>query len=300
MLVMIGSKALQYHITIRSPADIDLVGTPHDIINFKKNLSSIQSSYPVKKGKTQLIQTATATYNCEVVKHQSSSEYLLDLVKNDVETQEIDGFLIPSIHVLYMLKMSHRYLKNSPDFLKTMQDIHIMREHGAMIKPEHMEFYNLRQKETYNYGHPKLNVKKSEFFSNDGVNYVYEHDTIHESTKTMDKPAYAYFKPDESEVFCSREMFYNLDESIRLAAVLEESQVLALERSQVPFKGHVTPRKSFEIALMKVATSVTSGWFREYAWENYDKVKSMYNPNYVTKFWEDVEKGIVRKIQLAA
>lgn len=298
MLVMIGSKALEYHIAIRNPADIDLLGTNQDINDFKKSLSSIQSSYPINKGKAQFIKTDKATYKCEVVKTNTSSEVLLELVKNDPETQEIDGFLIPSIHVLYMLKMSHRYLKNSPDFLKTMEDIHTMREHGANIK--HMEFYKLRQKETYNYGHPKLNVKKSDFFSNDGVNYVYEHDTIHESTKTMEKPAYAYFKPDESEVFCSREMFYNLDESIRLAAVFEESQVLALERSQVPFKGKVDPRKSFEIALMKVATSVTSGWFREYAWENYYTVKAMYNPNYVNKFWEDVDKGIVTKIQLAA
>jgi len=26
-----------------------------------------------------------------------------------------------------------------------------------------------------------------------------------------------------------------------------------------------------------VCTSITSGWFREYAWENYDRVLDLYN-----------------------
>ena len=42
------------------------------------------------------------------------------------------------------------------------------------------------------------------------------------------------------------------------------------------------------MALMKVCTSITSGWFREYAWENYDKVLDLYNElgedDYVQRF----------------
>lgn len=291
MLVTIGSRALNYHYPTRLSSTVDLVGTSEDFQTFLQS-QKIISCYP--KGSQRIIKTTDETYSYYIASKGSSSETLIQLVGDDGATQRENGFLIPSLNMLYLLKMSHRYLKNSPDFLKTMEDIWEMRQHGAVI--DNLDFYKIRQKETYTYSHPKLNVTKSDFFAGDGIDYIYDHDTIHESTKTMEKPAYAYFKPDEQEVFCSKEMFYSVDEKIRLAAVLEESQVLALERSQVPFQGKVDPKKSFDIALFKVCTSITSGWFREFAWENYYKVQSLYNPNYVDKFWSDVESGIVRKL----
>jgi hypothetical protein len=300
MLVLIGSHALATHMPTRTPRDMDVVGSYDEIIAFKRQLKDVLSSYPINSGKKQIVKTKNGIYECEVAWENSTSEKLMALVKEDLDTKEVNGMLVPSLDILYMLKMTHRYLKNSPHFLKTMGDILAMRELGAKIRPEHMDFFKLREKETYNYQHPKLNVNKKDFFSGDGVEYIYDHDTIHESTKSMEKPAYAYFKPDESEVFCSREMFYEIDESIRLAAVFEESQVLALERSQIPFGDSVDPKKSFDIALAKVCTSITSGWFREYAWENYHKVQALYNPEYVNKFWQDVENGIVRKLPMAA
>jgi hypothetical protein len=69
--------------------------------------------------------------------------------------------------------------------------------------------------------------------------------------------------------------------------VYEESCVLALERSQIPFPD-ASPRKSFEYALMKVCTSITSGFFREWAWEHYDDVLALYNElgenDYIERF----------------
>lgn len=76
--------------------------------------------------------------------------------------------------------------------------------------------------------------------------------------------------------------------------VIDNFEVLALERSQIPFK-NMAPKTSFLIALEKVCTSITSGWFREYAWENYDKVVSLYDPNYVKMFWNAVDKGVVKQ-----
>jgi hypothetical protein len=195
-----------------------------------------------------------------------------------------------------MLKMSHRYLKDSPHFLKTMRDIHFMRKHGAVIQPEHEAFYKLRRAETYNYNHPKLNTSKADFFQDVEI-YQYEHDTIHEAMKHLDKPAYSYFKHDQSEVFCDKGLFFSGDETIRLCSVLEETYVLALERSQIPHGKRVSPGWSFDKALEKVCTSITSGWFREYAWENYDKIQDMYDPNYVKRFHQGVESGVVKEFK---
>lgn len=86
----------------------------------------------------------------------------------------------------------------------------------------------------------------------------------------------------------SKELFFAASERVRLCGVYEETCVLALERSQIPYDFKPDARWSFEMALMKVCTSITSGWFREYAWENYDKVLDLYDEmgenNYIERF----------------
>ena len=218
------------------------------------------------------------------------------------------------VHVItldeaYALKMSHRYLKNSPHFRKTMDDIWSLRGLGAKVPDR--AWFKRREDETYWYKHPSLNVKKGDFFKDDGVKYVYDHDDIHRAVahyrsyqstepdpEKWDKiPAYTLYMKDGAEVQCSKEKFFEKSENVRLFGVLEEAQVLALERSQIPFRGKVDPRRSFDIALMKVCTSITSGWFREYAWEHFHQVEKMYEPDYADRFWAAEAAGKVRKLE---
>lgn len=218
-----------------------------------------------------------------------------------------------SAEMLLALKLSHRYLRNSPHFLKTMRDIQFLRSAGVTLCPW-LEGIWLpkREKETYVYDHPNLNVSKQDFFT-DSVGYTLDHDSIHLTQaliwktepipcpdgilgclvlhrKYVPTPAYTYYMKDGEEVSTSKEKFFGLrEESWRLYGVYEEACVLALERSQVPhamelidgvyrLTGEGPPaRWSFMYALQKVCTSITSGWFREYAWENYDKVVSIYD-----------------------
>lgn len=136
---------------------------------------------------------------------------------------------------------------------------------------------------------PRLqNMKKENFFTNN-VKYVYDHDTIHAAVKLLDRPAYTYYMQDGAEVNCDKTKFYEQPEIVRLYGVLEESYVLALERSVIPFKSD--PDKAFKMALQKVCTSITGGWFREYAWDNYDKVLELYHKSYVDKFNAALSKG---------
>lgn len=310
MIAIIGSAATNFRLNgfRKHPKDLDIVCTYHDLIIYKKlkdeGIGKVISFYPINKGKSWVIKTENTIIEAEIAWPGSSAEKLLSLINSDPETlsytwDEIITFKYPSLDILYMLKMSHRFLKNSPHFKKTMEDIHILRHHGAKINDKHMEFYKDREKVTYHYSHPKLNKRKTDFFGGDGVDYVFDHDSIHESVKIMDKPAYTYFKDDEKEVWCSKEKFFKCDEEIRINAVLEESLVLALERSQIPFP-EINKDRSFNVALEKVCTSITSGWFREYAWEKYYLVKEKYSQHcsdYVVKFWEDVEQGIVKKLK---
>lgn len=301
MLALIGSKALNYHYYFREPNDLDIVGTYHEILQYAQNMNGkdfgiLKSVYPIAKGKKLALRFERQNVEAEVVYENTSSEALYELIKNDKNTNIIDGMYVPSMNILYLLKMSHRYLKNSPHFLKTMEDIHKMRGLNAFIEPEHLEFFKLREKETYNYAHPKLNKDKETFFTDD-VDYRYDHDTIHLSMKNLEQPAYMYFKPEDQQVWCSKEMWDSCSEQVKLFAVLEETNVLALERSQVIYPD-TDPQKSFDIALSKVCSSITSGWFREFAWENYYKVKQLYQPDYVERFWKDVQSGLVKSLEV--
>jgi hypothetical protein len=293
-MIFIGSEALTAYMPERSVNDLDIIATYREAVAYAKTLGILDACYPTNQGKKLLIKVAGRIIETELIWPGNNTEKLVELINNDPKTLQNGDYTIPSLDVLYMLKMSHRYLKNSPHFLKTMQDIKAMRALGAKIRPEHEEFFREREKATYTYAHPKLNVSKGDFFKGDGVEYVYDHDSIHLAVKHLTYPAYMYFKPAQSEVYCDRDMFEKVDESVRLYAVLEEAYTLALERSQIPFKGVLTPKRSFDLALEKVCSSITSGWFRTYAWENYDKVQELYSDNYVARFWAGVESGVVK------
>lgn len=222
-----------------------------------------------------------------------SEQLLTELVKNSVLTTSRYGENIPvaCLDDLYMLKESHKYLRNSPHFLKTMRDIHEFRNHGCFIRNE--ELFKAREKDTYNYSHPNLKQSKDNFFT-DEVDYKYDHDSIHEAMAHLTVPAYTLYAVDGEEVLSSKEKFFQRPELGRLLGVLEEAYVLALERSVIPFDSD--PDQAFKMALMKICTSITSGWFREYAWENYDKVIELYEDDwdYVARFKTKLAAGIVK------
>lgn len=307
-MIVIGSRAMMRFKEVVKPNDLDLVGTYEEAQTFRKALKPI-AFHPINDGKSLYMKCADGLIvEIEIAWEGSRAEGFLKFAERFPEAFSRTPFrcgtgpkdrmelTTPSLNVLYMLKMSHRYLKDSPHFLKTMRDIQDMRKMGAKIEDDHHPYYLKRMAETYTYSHPRLNVSKDGFFDEQstGVVYTYDHDSIHEAVKTLNRPAYTYFKPEDSEVLCSKEMFFALQPLIRLYAVLEEAYVLALERSLIPFPNGKTPKEAFDMALMKVCTSITSGWFREFAWENYDKVQELYSHHYVHRFRVGLESGVVK------
>lgn len=180
MLILIGSYAAKFHYSIeRMPSDMDLIGSLDDFMSHIKSMytrSDIVASYPIKNGKKWVVKAKKnnklAIYECELLYDQTENEavYLTNLrqlvneILLDPNTTSFGPYLVPSHNCLYMLKMSHRYLKNSPHFLKTMSDIQNMRKNGAVIEPRYQQIYEERQAVTYDYAHPNLNVTKDEFF----------------------------------------------------------------------------------------------------------------------------------------
>ena len=304
MYCVIGSQALnrQLHKKIgklyRKPVDLDIVCTVEDAERFSlENYTTINDKYFSPKGGKMIIKGSGGKHphssiaEIELVGRHETSQELYDLIVNDPETIFDGEFAYASMDVCFMLKMTHRYLKNNAHFLKTMRDIQNLRTIGATVQKKHKKFMKERERVTYWYKHPKLNKDKKDFFNGDGVNYVFDHDSIHESVKRGDAPAYSYFQSENAEVMCDMKKFFELPEQVRLNAVYEESSVLALERSIIPFG---TPyEKAFLMALEKVCTSITSGKFREFSWENYLKVRNMYDSMTFDKFFDDVKNDKV-------
>lgn len=305
MALVIGSTALLHHCPwAKSPNDLDIIGTLDEYNHFSEKWGAIES-YPLNDNKAYMKLPTGRIVDFEIAWEGSSGEKLLQIEKNSEFTLEF-----APLEVLYALKLSHRYLKNSPFFNKTMDTIKFLRkeiypkisedhwksENSSRCFPPYLrEWFEIREKETYNYKLPNLNQNKENFFTSN-FQYIYDHDSIHKAVALYDKPAYKYYQEENSEVFCSKELFFQQSKEIRLAGVIEETYVLALERSQIPNNGNVDRKTSFKLALEKVCTSITSGWFRQFAWENYDDILKLYNDNYVDNFLKALNDGTVTPI----
>lgn len=141
---------------------------------------------------------------------------------------------------------------------------------------------------------PKLNVKKDYFFE-DAEFKIFDHDTVHKAVALGPEPAYTLMQ--DGEVWCSKKKWDALTPEKKLSCVIEEACVLALERSIIPalyldtqFRGATW---AYEFALSKIATTITSGWFREYTIEHYQEAAAA-RPDYVNTFLEGLKNGLVK------
>lgn len=317
-MLLIGSRALVANNPelrdVRYCTDWDYICTIQQFTAWHKaNKTKLQFAVPTQGGKYYHARDKDGmNYEFELAWPGTTAEFLLEQygIKNWKWVDHI-GPVPATNQDLLLIKMSHRYKRNSPHFLKTMSDIKFLREKlgelGDTWLRKEADILKQREAESYDYAHPKLNVTSKDFFTGDGVQYVYDHDSIHLAVAldqdhfwhdgatgpvSVGHPAYTQYMKDGSEVMTSKEKFMSVPEQVRLNGVYEESCVLALERSQIPHglgkEGGPSPRWSFEMALMKVCTSITSGWFREYAYENYSNVLDLYNElgenDYIERF----------------
>jgi len=314
MLLIIGSGKLgspEWPRVSDGVKDLDIIGKYEDVISFiKRHLHT--SVKPTDGGNKIIAKADGVSYQVIEAEIAWSGSVAEEMMQHCLQHNEI--FYSREFDTEYMyltdvqslqLRMTHRYLKNSPHFHKTMQKIREAREkriRGLLNRTYDtssafpVELMKRREDETYDYSHPKLNVSKENFFAADGVPYVYDHDSIHVSVARWVAGVPAYTKFSSGEVYSSKEKFFNeCSQQTRIRAVVEESCVLAIERSLVPFNS-ISPAAAFSRALEKVCTSITSGWFREFAWEHYDEAVLEFDNNY-SKFWDnfqnDVSHGLV-------
>lgn len=281
---LIGSQALKY----RNPSILRRKPTDSDIICDEQSLEVILSVYEpyeeVSRSETNLaIKSNDSLVDFSIPGKDTSSALLLDLLKEDSNTIYFNGVMIPSLNVLFSLKYSHRFRKNDSNFWKTFFDYHSLKKIGCVIPEEYKDFVTLREKETYTHVSPKLNVSKSDFFSDDNIRYVYDHDWIHTVVSIDEAPAYTKFLSDEVKV--SKSKFMSLDFDTKINSFIEEACVLAIERA-LANNPTLDPSKVWYYALSKILSSISSGWWREWGYENGIEIIKRYPKNFFERFRE--------------
>jgi hypothetical protein len=292
-IIVLGSSALNHHFKVRSPKDLDVVIHFDDLEEFKAKYNLVRL-FPKNPNKFHGIDRKRKHYEIEVagVQEESSASLLYELSDTFDYKSEI---LVPPLELLYHIKMSHRF-KFGPHFEKTRNDIFLMRNNikSDVPKDEWRSFLKKRKEEAYKKT-PKLKgiTKGQFFFDHYGDVFQLVHDTIHLTQAIDDAPAYTKFQVGEVE--CCMKKFFEVDEQVRLNAVFEESATLAVERSIWPSQFTSDEYLAFKGSLQRLCCHISSGKFRTYCWENYDKVLAMFESNVIiNRFKDGFNKGIVQ------
>lgn len=294
MYAIVGSHAGLFHNVVpkRTPKDWDILATQKGYEKFMKYKNFVPDKVEeTEKGLTAFTECGNIV-EVELAEKCKNIGDILDRILYDNH-----GSTIATPEWLYFLKMSHRYKKDSPHFWKTRLDIEYMRMKGVQFPKNSDSLFKERENLTYKNKLPNLNQGSNTFFKKEDGFYVYDHDSIHRAVAILEKPAYTYYMKDGAEVFTSKDKFFAVPEEIRMLGVYEESCVLALERSLIPFNFRPNPEVAFKMALSKVCTSITGGWFREYSWENCLKVMKFYkdigSSRYVEKFKHGLNNSVI-------
>lgn len=305
-MLVVGSKALNYHFPDlkREVKDIDIIGTKDDIKYLINTLS------PEKIRETESIttlfniQTPNEFFNTKNVEILSAdnSEALSEYIKFDTQDGKLgSGLRFASPEVLLSLKKSHinfpikfeKHIKDYNFLLSKLKEDKLSKITKTNFKETEKRVGELRT--------PSLKKSTMNFFGqSDGyVKYFYIHDDIHRVMAHYDRPVYEDMQVDSSSAWCEKDMWNNFSFEKKAKCVLEEAYVIALERRIIPMLNGcgevVSSKKAFEWALMRICTTLCSGWFRQFATDNYVNILEYYNPNYVQKFLKAESEGLIKK-----
>jgi hypothetical protein len=306
-MLVVGSKALDYHFPHlkRKVKDIDIIGNTNDISILVKNLlpeKVIETKYLTTlvniKNKNNFFNTS----NVEILNSDESfslNEYVKYEYSKAVDKK---GLIYASPEVLLSLKSSHinfpiKFEKHIHDYnflLKELKEDILCDITKLNFKETEKRIGELKT--------PSLSKSTKDFFEQSAglVKYFYVHDDIHRVMAHYERPIYEDMQLSKESAWCEKQMWDNFTFEKKAKCVLEEAYVIALERKIIPMLNNsgeiISSRRAFEWAMMRICTTLCSGWFRKFATDNYLDIISYYNPEYVQKFLKADRLGHIKKI----
>lgn len=308
-MLIIGSTALKeglkkYGLELgRDPQDLDFICSRDEMVNYCNSRDVPMTKLAEYKYQTQLLNGTYVEF--ELLEYSISGRLYLDyILKYKQYTSAVDDncfFIYAPLEVMLSIKRSHRHYprkfdKHIRDYsrIKRIMPVDILDGITKIREQETKEQYGVLKT-------PSLNKSAKDFFNDKVSNRVFIHDEIHKIMAYHDDtPMYKLYSLGDGTVKCSKEKFFELGQNQRMMGVLEEAYVIALERVLIPilYQGGPlsTPEKAFKWALMRICTTLTSGWFRDFATENYVEIYDFYDRNYADKFFDAVDTGRIKRI----
>lgn len=169
------------------------------------------------------------------------------------------------------ITMYHKYLL--PLYKKEYCDDGFLASHQL-----HLDYRIALTKKVYPQGNPSLKQTNKDFFD-DAVKKLYDHDWLHELVAYDKRPMYENLKKTDSmnDAWCEKDLWECLLYQDKIKCVAEETHVIAIERFMIPNNWNHPEKLSYFKALNKVCTTLTSGWFRDFAIDNFPVVLNMFN-----------------------
>ena len=263
-ILLIGSRSLSYHksdFKLKENADYDFI-SDYSVDELKDilKLNKIESS------------PYSFLNNYEFINYISENDFI---VINGIKVYPV------SIKGLAMIKRSHLYRDYFFDKHITMYHKHLRpslnnfeyNDNDLRIINDRFE---LTKKEFDKFGHPNLNQTVKDFFD-DSVIKKYDHDYLHILFAYYDQPLYMSMQKDYSKAWCIKELWDDFSYSDKCKCIAEEVYVIATERFQVNSDWREHSKLSYMKALKKVCTTLTSGWFRDFAIDEYPEILNLYD-----------------------
>ena len=282
-MLLIGSQALNYwRPNFRKLGDIDIILTQNDIDKFKFDKITYKTDNKIIGNigdKSYELELDNNESNKLLLEHGGSKHYA---EYNNVAIE------VASLEALLAIKTSHIYSERN--WFKHIKDYHFIKKYVSLSEL----FLNVsdirkKERESKNKRH-SMNISNDKFFgySEKFVGRKYKHDNIHYATCYYDKPIWARCKHDMSKAYVDEDLFNKLDFDDKLRMVREEAYAIALERKIIP-NIEADSDKAYKWAIMRICTTLTSGWFREFAVENYFKLNKP-DKDYVLDFHNNIGK----------
>jgi len=302
MIALIGSRALKHHFDdFRDPIDWDLVISNDELLTIEKQIGG---TWRYKRENHYVCRHGNKTIEVWVAKPKNSEQLILDSCSEEIKTPFGNVFL-PSIEALCAVKRAHLYWPYHWE--KHIKDYHFLLAKGINFDKKIFKLRKKEHEERLGKNHINLKMKNCDFFakSQPMVQRVFDHDSLHYATCYYDKPLYKQCKHNPELATIDEDLFNKLCHSDKLRMVKEECYALSLEREIIPIITHwrdmensnLISKRTMESAyskwLMKLATSVSRGWFREFVIENWPSIKYP-DKDYVDEFLKTAENGRIK------
>jgi hypothetical protein len=291
-MLLIGSVAAKYHVQqFRQPNDIDVILSENEVGEFYKNnedkIVEFRPQFYSNRFTCKLVDAGNISrVELHVATPGSGYEMLVNAQKHThVANAASCSMTVASLRTLLAIKKTH--ITFPVKWQKHIRDYHTLKQYddaGAAVMQDNVmleDAYSIILADTCKrfskYRSASLDMTNEEFFAKSAayVGRKYEHDDLHRLIMFYDVPMYTKLKTDQSKAMCLRSKWDELSLADQVKAVKEEAYVIALERKIIPAyeEGeditYELGEEAFSWAIERICTTLTSGWFREFAIEHW-------------------------------